>query len=79
MVISSLVVTLVPDAVRRAAALASLSTRSELTLGEPIGVRVPVVAEHVDAGAGAAVFDELSELDGVLRVDVISIDFLEGA
>lgn len=73
MVISSLVVTVEPDACVRV--IEAIATRGDLTLGEPQGIRIPVVGEHADAGAGARAIDEVTALDGVLRVDVVAIDF----
>ena len=70
MVISSLVVTVEPDACVRVTE--AIAARGDLTLGEPQGIRIPVVGE---AGAGARAIDELTAVDGVLRVDVVAIDF----
>ncbi len=75
MVVSALVVTLSPDPAHRAAALARLAADPRLTLGTPQRDRVPVVTEASSADTGAALVEELTQHDGVARVDVVSIDF----
>jgi hypothetical protein len=80
MIVSSLVVTLTSEPLARAAALARLAEDVRLTLGEPIGDRLPVVAETATSGLGAALCEELGARDGVVKVDVVAVDFsLESA
>lgn len=75
MIVSALVVTLSPDPALRAVALQGLRDVPGLTLGEPVASRLPVVAEARSAGAGAALCEGLAERPGVVRVDVVAIDF----
>lgn len=77
MIVSALVLTLDVDAARRDAALASLAADARLTLGAPIAARLPVVAETASIGDGEALVRELADVDGVVKVDVVSIDFEE--
>ena len=46
-----------------------------VTLSPDPAHRVPVVTEASSADAGAALVEELTQHDGVARVDVVSIDF----
>jgi hypothetical protein len=75
MPISGLVITLHEDPDARAAAMARLAEDPRLTLGRPVAERLPVVAESRSAGEGAALVEELGQHAGVVRVDVVSIDF----
>lgn len=80
MIISALVVTLSPRPSDRAAAIAAFTRDSRLTTGDVIGDRLPVVAETDSAAQGAELCDALGEQPGVVRVDVVAIDFsLESA
>jgi hypothetical protein len=75
MVVSALVITLSSDPALRARALEHLAADSRLTLGPPCRDRLPVVAESRSTHDGAALFDALGTADGVVRVDLVSIDF----
>ena len=79
MIVSALVITLDPDPALRVRALASLAEDPRLALGEPIGVRLPVVAETETTALGAELCETLTTQPGVLRVDVVSIDFSEAS
>lgn len=75
MIVSALVVTLSADPLLRAVALQSLQECPGVTLGEPVASRLPLVAETESSAAGARLCEELAERAGVLRVDVVAIDF----
>lgn len=75
MVTSALVVTLEDDAQAACAAVDALAADGRLTLGERIGVRLPVVAETKGLGAAEALAEELLALEGVFAVDVVLVDF----
>ncbi len=75
MIVSALVVTLTPDPVAGAVVMAELAQDPRLTLGEPIAGRLPVVVETDSTAAGAQLCDALSARPGVVRVDVVAIDF----
>lgn len=75
MIVSSLVVTLSPDVDDRLHARAVLDGDGRLTLGDPIDDRVPVVAETDTAQDGEALCDALAASRGVVRVDVVAIDY----
>ena len=77
MLVSSLVVTLSTDAVARAGALAGLAAAPGLTIGQAVRDRLPVVAEAETAEGAEALVRALGELAGVVRVDVVAIDFPE--
>jgi hypothetical protein len=79
MILSSLVITLTPDPLARARALAILATDPRLQLGEAVRDRLPVVAEASSPEDGATLCEVLATQDGVVRVDVVAIDFLEDA
>lgn len=75
MVVSALVVTLTAEPAPQAAALARLAADPRLVLGPRHRERVPVVSETATTAASVVLVDELQALDGVARVDVVSIDF----
>jgi hypothetical protein len=75
MTVSALVVLLSSDRTLRERALADLGGDARLTLGEAILDRLPLVAETTSAADGVALVDELIAHDGVVSVDVVSIDF----
>lgn len=75
MIISALVVTLSTDPCDRASAIAALARDSRLTTGDVVGDRLPVVAETESAVGGAELCDELGGRRGVIRVDVVAIDY----
>lgn len=75
MPIGGLVVTLDPDPARRALAHGALASDPRLTLGEARGDRLPVVAETATLDEGEALFRQVSEVPGVIFVDVVSVDF----
>lgn len=75
MVTSALVVTLEGDARKECAVVEALASDGRLTLGERVGVRLPVVAETNGLGAAEALAEELLALEGVFAVDVVLVDF----
>ncbi len=75
MPIGGLVLTLDPDPALRESILAALTADPRLTLGQPLGVRLPMVAETLTLDDGDALVRELSAAPGVLFVDVVSVDF----
>lgn len=75
MIVSALVVTLSPEPADRVLAMTSLAGDSRLTLGAPAGDRLPVVAETDSTALGAELCGSLGNQPGVLRVDVVAIDF----
>lgn len=75
MVVSALVVSLHSDPAVHAPTLARLAADPRLTLGALQRDRLPIVTEASSADAGAALVEELAAVDGVARVDVVSIDF----
>lgn len=77
MIVSALVVTLDRDAARRTRALAALAGDTRLAIGDSIGDRVPVVAATETTAHGAELCEQLAVQPGVVRVDVVSIDFSE--
>ncbi len=79
MVISSLVLTLSPVPEQRSLALASLASDPRIEIGQAVRDRLPVVAEAATAAEGVALCDAMAEHAGVVRVDVVAIDFGEDA
>ncbi|MEZ4361337.1 MAG: hypothetical protein R3B48_14220 [Kofleriaceae bacterium] len=79
MTVSALVVTLSSDPAVAPQALAALAQDPRLQLGERHAERIPVVAETESPAAGVALCEHLERLAGVLRVDVVAIDFAERA
>ena len=75
MIVSALVVTLSREPGDRDLAMADLARDPRLTLGEPTGDRLPVVAETDSTALGAELCEALGGQPGVLRVDVVAIDF----
>lgn len=75
MPISGLVVTLEGDENARVQAMERLSGDPRLTLGTPIGVCVPIVAETSTLAEGEALVDDLGRVDDIRFVDVVSVDF----
>lgn len=76
MTISGLVVTLSPSPLRDS--LEALGRDPRLTLGELQGNRLPVVAETATPEEGEALVEGLLTTPGVLFVDVVRVDFVEG-
>jgi hypothetical protein len=74
-VVSGFVVTLCSDPILRAQGIARLIEQPGVTIGEPTDDRWPVVAETSTLEAGAALVTELGNAAGIVRVDVVSIDF----
>lgn len=75
MIVSALVVTLSPEPDHRVIALSALAADPRLTLGAPTGDRLPVVAETDSTALGAELCEALGTQPGVMRVDVVAIDF----
>lgn len=75
MVVSALVVLLHSEPDRRVRALAELARDPRLVLGAVVRDRLPVVAEADSARGGVELCDRIAEVDGVVRVDVVAIDF----
>ena len=69
--LSSLIITLANTPTERAAALAALTARADLTLGEPGGNWVPAVLDSADP-YGA--FRELEALPGIVLVEVVFVE-----
>ena len=74
MAISGLVITLDDDPERRRAALAALRADERLTLGEPTGNHLPLIAETRRAREGVELIEDLFTQPGVRFVDVVSVD-----
>lgn len=76
MPISSIVITLSPDALSRRSAIDALSAHPRLTVGERKKRQLPVVVDTETLSEGISlVRDELPEMEGVEFVHVISVDF----
>jgi len=75
MIVSALVVTLSSQPDHRVLAMTALAADPRLTLGSPTGDRLPVVAETDSTAHGAELCESLANQPGVLRVDVVTIDF----
>lgn len=76
MPVSGLVVTLSDDEKKSAQATLALKGDSRLTIGERQKNRLPVVAETETIGEGSRlVRQELLEVDGVIFVDVVTVNF----
>ena len=75
MTVSALVVTLSSDPCDREIAMSALRDDPRLTLGAGAGDRLPVVAETESAALGAELCEGLGARCGVVRVDVVAIDF----
>ena len=75
MIVSALVVTLSPEPGDRVLAMTTLAADPRLTVGAPAGDRLPVVAETDSTAHGAELCELLGQQPGVLRVDVVAIDF----
>jgi hypothetical protein len=72
---SGLVITLQSEPAAQAAAVASLRTRHELTLGELTDRWLPAALETRDDAESREVHDWLMALPGVAFVDVVSVNF----
>ena len=69
--LSSLIITLAKKPALRASALAALSARPDLRLGEPGGAWVPAVLDSDDP---YGVFRELEAIPGVTLVEVVFVE-----
>lgn len=79
MVVSALVVMLSPDPEVAAGARERLASDARITVGEPVRDRLPVVIETMSSDESATLVESLTGMDGVVRVDVVAIDFGEEA
>ena len=76
MPISGLVITLSEDDDEQAEALQVLGADKRITVGERQRNRLPVVVETKSTGEGSRlVRRELLDIDGVVFVDVVSVNF----
>ncbi len=76
MPISGLVVTLSDDEDKSARVVATLEADARILVGERQKNRLPVVAETDTIGEGSQlVRQDLLEIDGVVFVDVVSVNF----
>lgn len=73
MPISGLILTTRPGS--EACVLDALRAVPGVTLGEPMGSRVPLVAEAPTLRAARDLTETLMRMDGVAFVDVVSVDF----
>ncbi|MEY4550981.1 MAG: hypothetical protein RL685_7176 [Pseudomonadota bacterium] len=55
--------------------LAELARDPCVELGQPQGAQVPVVCETPTLEEGRQLFERLRRMEGVVNVDVLSIDF----
>lgn len=69
--LSSLIITLSEAPSARAAALATLALRPDLTLGEPGGAWVPAVLDSADPYEA---FREIEAIPGVTLVEVVFVE-----
>lgn len=69
--LSSLIITLAEEPALRASALAALSARPDLRLGEPGGSWLPAV---LDAADPYGVFRELEAVPGVTLVEIVFVE-----
>ena len=77
MTVSALVLTLDPEPVSRTRVLERLRGDARLCLGDRVLDRLPVVAMTTSCAAGDALFGELGAIEGILKVDVVAVDFSE--
>lgn len=75
MTISSLLLTLSPEESARRQALATLAADPRLTLGEPIGDRLPLVLETPSAREAAQASEALLDVTGVTFVELVTVHF----
>jgi hypothetical protein len=75
MPIASVVVTLDPHPELRAHALSVLTSDPRIEVGEPLSAVVPAVVDTATSEEGENLVNGLTATVGVLRVDVVSIDF----
>jgi hypothetical protein len=69
--LSSLIITLADHPELRAGALATLTARDDLQLGEPGGAWLPAVLDATDARAA---FREIEAIPGVVLVEVVFVE-----
>ena len=73
MTISALVLTL--DPATAGTTLAQLAGDTRLTLGQPMGCQVPVVAETATCRDGRTLMEALQETPGIDLVHLVMVDF----
>lgn len=79
MPISALVVTLDAGERARRGVLYVLSRDPRVSVGEPVGERLPVVTETVTLEESEDVAEQLLQVPGIRFVDVVSVDFSDVA
>lgn len=79
MTTSALVLTLCGDVAERQRLLAQLRADAHLTLGEPSGLRLPVVLEADDGRCAEDQTRALAVLPGVMHLEIVFVGFDDGA
>ncbi len=79
MPVSALVVTLDAGERARRGVLYVLSRDPRVSVGEPVGERLPVVTETVTLEESEDVAEQLLQVPGIRFVDVVSVDFSDVA
>jgi nitrate reductase NapAB chaperone NapD len=69
------VLTLSGDAALRGEALATLAADGRVTLGDPVGDRLPVVLDTRSRGEDRACWEAVSRLPGVVLAELAFADF----
>ncbi len=75
MPISSLLITLEPDAESQAIAHSWLSSRPSVTIGQLHGLRLPAVLETTTLREGRQMVDDMLDVQGIRFVDVLGVNF----
>lgn len=75
MPISGIVVTLAPEVERRESALCALRDHPNVTLGEAVETRLPLVTETETMTEHDEVWSQLEKIEGVLQIRLAFHDF----
>jgi len=75
MAVTALVLTLSDDETERKAALSELARQSGVTIGDPFGVRFPVVVDTESTREDKLCFERIEAIDGVHLIELVSVDY----
>ena len=75
MAVTALVLTLSDDKTERKTALSELTMQPGVPVGDPFGVRLPVVVDTESTREDKLCFERIEAIDGVHLIELVSVDY----
>ena len=75
MAVTALVLTLSADATEQKVALSELARQPGVTIGDPFGVRFPVVVDTESTREDKSCFKRIEAIEGVHLIELVSVDY----